>query len=228
MTRVLVIEDDTRLAVLLQRGLDREGYDVEVVGDADTARAAALGSAYDAIVCDVMLPGRDDGLAWCRWLRGLGVWTPVLMLTARTGVRDRIAGLDAGADDYLGKPFAFGELTARINALLRRSAEPSRRTLRSGNLTVDIPRHEVRVDDASVELTPREFAVLEYLLRRQGEAVSRSDILDQVWDFAYDRGSNVVDVNVATLRRKLRLRGAGDLITTVRGVGYRFEEVAPG
>jgi two-component system OmpR family response regulator len=225
MTRLLVIEDDARLAALLQRGLDRQGYDVEVVDAADTARAAVLGSAYDAIVCDVMLPGEECGIDWCQWLRSLGIWTPVLMLTARTAVQDRIAGLQAGADDYLGKPFAFGELSARIHALLRRSVEPRATTLRSGSLTLDVIRHEVRVDDVVVDLTPREFAVLEYLLRRQGEAVSRSEILDHVWDFAYDRASNVVDVNVGTLRRKLRSRGAGRVITTVRGIGYRADGV---
>jgi two-component system OmpR family response regulator len=226
MTRVLVVEDDARLAALLQRGLDRQGYDVEIVGAADTARAAVLAGAYDAIVCDVMLPGNEDGMDWCRWLRGLGIWTPVLMLTARTGVRDRIAGLDAGADDYLGKPFAFGELSARMHALLRRNAEPHATTLRSGPLVLDLVRHEVRVDDTAVDLTPREFSVLEFLLRRQGEAVSRTEILDNVWDFAYDRGSNVVDVNVGALRRKLRAHGAGRVISTVRGVGYRAEPLA--
>jgi two-component system, OmpR family, response regulator len=223
MTRLLVVEDDARLAALLQRGLGRQGYDIDVVGATDTARAAVLDGAYDAIVCDVMLPGEESGMDWCRWLRGLGIWTPVLMLTARTGVHDRIAGLDAGADDYLGKPFAFGELSARIHALLRRTLEPRTTSFQLGALTLDVIRHEVRVDGGVVDLTPREFAVLEYLLRRQGEAVSRSEILDHVWDFAYDRGSNVVDVNVATLRRKLRSHGAGRLITTVRGVGYRAD-----
>lgn len=223
MTRLLVVEDDERLAALLERGLQQQGFDVDVVGDASTARGAVLGGSYELIVCDVMLPGAESGLDWCRWLRGLGVWTPVLMLTARTGVRDRIAGLDAGADDYLGKPFAFGELFARLNALMRRTSEPHLTSVRCGPVVIDAVRHEVRVHDRIVDLSPREYAVLEYLMRRQGQAVTRSEILDQVWDFAYDRGSNVVDVNVHAVRRKLRAHGAGGVITTVRGIGYRAE-----
>jgi two-component system OmpR family response regulator len=210
------------MAGLLDRGLTQQGYDVTVAADAKTARAAMLGAKYDAIVCDVMLPD-ESGIEWCRWVRSAGFTTPILILTARTEVRDRIAGLHAGADDYLGKPFAFGELEARIVALLRRTRTRNATQLSAGRLTIDALRHEVRVDALPLELTPREYALLEFLLRHSGEAVTRLDILDTVWDMAYDGSSNVVDVTIATLRRKLRSRGVGNLITTVRGVGYRLD-----
>src|SRR4051812_41468746 len=222
MPRLLIVEDDTRLAELLNRGLTQLGYDVAVALDAKTARAAVLGATYDAIVCDVMLPDQS-GIEWCEWVRSSGVTTPILILTARTDVRDRIAGLHAGADDYLGKPFAFGELSARLLALLRRTRPPRTTKMTAGGLVLDAVRHEVRVDDVPVDLTPREYALLEFLLRRSGQAVTRVDVLDNVWDLAYDGGSNVVDVTIATLRRKLRSQGLASLITTVRGVGYRLD-----
>jgi two-component system OmpR family response regulator len=210
------------MAGLLKRGLAQQGYDVTVAADAMTARAAVLGASYDAIVCDVMLPDQS-GIEWCQWVRTSGFVTPILILTARTDVRDRIAGLHAGADDYLGKPFAFGELTARLHALIRRTRQPRATKLTAGRLVLDVVRHEVRVDDIPVELTPREHSLLEFLLRRTGHAVSRVDILENVWDLAYDGGSNVVDVTVAALRRKLRSHGITSLITTVRGIGYRLD-----
>src|SRR3954470_10805550 len=163
MPRLPIVEDDTRLAELLNRGLTQHGYDVVVALDAKTARAAVLGAEYDAIVCDVMLPD-ESGTDWCRWFRAAGFSTPILILTARTDVRDRIAGLHAGADDYLGKPFAFGELAARIVALLRRSRTRQATELTAGGLTLDALRHEVRVDDLPIDLTPREYALLEFLL----------------------------------------------------------------
>jgi two-component system OmpR family response regulator len=221
--KVLVIEDDVRMATLLRRGLAQEGWAVDVVGDAVDARHAISSTPYDVVVCDVGLPGPESGLDWCRWFRAEGHWTPVLMLTARTGVDDRIAGLDCGADDYLGKPFAFGELAARLRALLRRGETARPTALRNGELVLDPAEHQVRWRDRPVDLSPREFALLDYLMRRPGDVVRRTEILDHVWDYAYDGTSNVVDVYVRYLRNRLHEAGAGhDVIETVRGVGYRL------
>ena len=220
--KLLVIEDDVRMAGLLRRGLAQEGWAVDVVGDAADARHAVSSTPYDAIVCDVGLPGQESGLDWCRWLRAEGHWTPVLMLTARSDVEDRIAGLDCGADDYLGKPFAFGELAARLRALLRRGDTARPTALVNGGLVLDPAEHQVRWHDQEVELSPREFALLDYLMRRPGDVLRRSEILDHVWDYGYDGTSNVVDVYVRYLRKRLDQAGAPDLIETVRGVGYRL------
>lgn len=220
--KVLVIEDDVRMAGLLRRGLVQESWAVDITGNAVDARHAVSSTPYDAVVCDVGLPGAESGLDWCRWFRAEGHWTPVLMLTARTGVADRIAGLDCGADDYLGKPFAFGELAARLRALLRRGETARPTTLRNGELVLDPAEHQVRWHDLPVELSPREFALLDYLMRRPGDVLRRSEILDHVWDYAYDGTSNVVDVYVRYLRNRLHDAGVGDVIETVRGVGYRL------
>ncbi|HEX4700482.1 MAG TPA: response regulator transcription factor [Actinomycetes bacterium] len=220
--KVLVIEDDVRMAGLLRRGLEQEGWAVDVVGDALDARHAVISTPYDAVVCDVGLPGEESGLDWCRWLRREAVWTPVLMLTARTEVADRIAGLDVGADDYLGKPFAFGELAARLRAMLRRGETARPVLLTNGQLELDPASHEVRWQGRRVELSPREFALLDYFMRRSGDVLRRTEILDHVWDYAYDGTSNVVDVYVGYLRTRLAAAGAPDLIDTVRGVGYRL------
>ncbi len=220
--KVLVIEDDVRMAGLLRRGLVQESWAVDLAGNAVDARHAVTSTPYDAVVCDVGLPGEESGLDWCRWFRSEGHWAPVLMLTARTGVEDRIAGLDCGADDYLGKPFAFGELAARLRALLRRGETARPTTLRNGSLMLDPAEHQVRWRDLPVELSPREFALLDYLMRRSGDVVRRSEILDHVWDYGYDGTSNVVDVYVGYLRNRLRDAGVGDVIETVRGVGYRL------
>lgn len=220
--KLLIIEDDARMAMLLRRGLIQEGWAVDVVGDAADARHAVSSTPYDAVVCDVGLPGRESGLHWCRWFREAGHWTPVLMLTARTGVADRIAGLDCGADDYLGKPFAFGELAARLRALQRRGETERPTMLVVGDLVLDPAQHRVRWRETVVELSPREFSLLDYLMRRPGDVVSRSEILDHVWEYAYDGTSNVVDVYVRYLRLRLAEAGAGEMIATVRGVGYRL------
>jgi two-component system OmpR family response regulator len=220
--KLLVIEDDIRMASLLSRGLTQEGWAVDVVGDALEARHAIGSTPYDAVVCDVGLPGAESGLDWCRWFRAEGHWAPVLMLTARTGVSDRIAGLDHGADDYLGKPFAFGELAARMRALLRRGATERPTRLRHGDLVLDPAEHLVRWRDHVLDLSPREFALLDYFMRRPGDVLRRSEILDHVWDYAYDGTSNVVDVYVRYLRRRMAEVGAPELIETVRGVGYRL------
>ncbi|MEO7982053.1 MAG: response regulator transcription factor [Sporichthyaceae bacterium] len=220
--KLLVVEDDVRMAGLLRRGLEQEGWAVDVAGDAVDARHAIASTPYDAVVCDVGLPGEESGLDWCRWLRQERVWTPVLMLTARTGVGDRIAGLDVGADDYLGKPFAFGELAARLRALLRRGETARPAVLVTGELVLDPAGHDVHWQGRPVELSPREFALLDYFMRRPGDVLRRTEILDHVWDYAYDGTSNVVDVYVGYVRSRLAAAGAPDLIHTVRGVGYRL------
>jgi two-component system OmpR family response regulator len=219
--KLLVVEDDVRMAGLLNRGLVREGWAVDIARDGVDARHAIGSTPYDAVICDVGLPD-ESGFDWCRWLRSEGHWTPVLMLTARTDIEDRILGLDCGADDYLGKPFAFGELAARLRALLRRGEIPRPVVLEHGELRVDPAAHTVRWGDSPVDLSPREFALLDYLMRRPGEVVRRSEILDHVWDYAYDGTSNVVDVYVRYLRRRLAAAGAPEQIETVRGVGYRL------
>jgi two-component system, OmpR family, response regulator len=213
------------MARLLHTGLSREGWAVDVAQDAAEARHAVQSSPYDAVVCDIGLPD-GSGLDWCRWLRTEGFWTPVLLLTARTSVGDRVAGLDCGADDYLGKPFAFAELAARLRALLRRGDAPRPAVLKVAGLRLDPARHEVRFSGTPIELSGREFALLEFLMRRPGEVVSRSEILDHVWDYAYDGVSNVVEVYISYLRRKLAMAGAVSMLQTVRGVGYRLASEA--
>jgi two-component system OmpR family response regulator len=224
--KLLVIEDDIRMAALLRRGLAQEGWAVDVAKDAVDARHAVASTPFDAVVCDVGLPGSESGLDWCRWFRSEGHWTPVLMLTARTGVNDRIAGLDCGADDYLGKPFAFGELSARLRALLRRGATERPTVLTNGDLVLDPAEHQARWKQEVVELSPREFALLDYFMRRPGDVLRRTEILDHVWDYAYDGTSNVVDVYVRYLRRRLAEAGCPELIETLRGVGYRLVDLS--
>jgi two-component system OmpR family response regulator len=214
--RLLLVEDDEKLARTVERGLRHHGYATDVVGDGDAALLNAAVHPYDAIVLDVMLP-RRDGFDVCRTLRERGIWAPVLMLTARQAVGDRIAGLDAGADDYLPKPFAFGELLARLRALIRRVPEERPAVLEAGELAIDPARHAVTRAGVPVELTAREFALLEYLARHAGEAVTRTQLLDHVWDENHEGSTNVVDVYVGYLRRK------GVRIRTVRGVGFVLE-----
>jgi two-component system OmpR family response regulator len=222
--RLLVVEDDVKLASALARGLRGEGYAVDVCGDGEAALVQAAVYDYDGMLLDVMLPGRD-GLDVCRELRARGCWAPILALTARTRVGDRVSGLDAGADDYLPKPFDFDELLARLRALVRRAPAERPVQLQLGALTVDPATHQVRLDGDPLVLTAREFAVLEYLARHAGEAVSRTRLLDHVWDANFAGSTNVVDQYVGALRRKLRGTGAPS-IRTLRGVGFRLE--APG
>lgn len=217
--RILVVEDERRLASVLQKGLNEHGYATDVAHDGESALALALTEPYDLLVLDVMLPGLD-GITVCRELRNRGRTVPILMLTARDAVDDRVAGLDAGADDYLVKPFAFAELLARIRALFRRESAAKQPVLRLGEreLEIDLLKREVRRRGQPVELTPREFTVLEYLVRHANAVVTRTQLIDHVWGLAFMPGSNVVDVYIRSLRRKL----GGGLIETVRGVGYRL------
>jgi two-component system OmpR family response regulator len=220
--RLLVVEDDAKLARALGRGLRHEGYAVDVVGDGDAAVMQAAVWEYDAIVLDVMLPVRD-GLEVCRALRERDCWAPVLMLTARGQVSDRIRGLDVGADDYLVKPFDFGELLARLRALVRRAPPERPARLKVGDLVVDPATHEVTRAGTPVALTAREFAVLEFLARNAGEAITRTRLLDHVWDENFMGSTNIVDVYVGYLRRKLEQPFDRPLIRTIRGVGYALE-----
>ena len=213
--RLLLVEDDDKLARAVARGLRGEGYAVDLAVDGDAALVQAAVYDYDAVVLDVMLPGRS-GLDVCRTLRERGCWAPVLMLTARAAPGDRVEGLDSGADDYLAKPFDFDELVARLRALTRRAPRERPVRIELGELVVDPARHEVTRSGTLVELTAREFALLEYLALRRGQVVRRSELLDHVWDENYLGSTNVVDVYVGYLRRKL----GRDLIRTVRGVGF--------
>jgi two-component system, OmpR family, response regulator len=219
--RILVIEDEPKMAALLRRGLTEEGYAVDVVRSGTGGSWAATENPYDAIVLDVMLPD-IDGFEVCRRLRNADRWAPVVMLTARDAVRDRVAGLDAGADDYLTKPFSFGELFARLRALLRRGAAERPPVLRVGDLTLDPAEHRVARGDIEVRLTAKEFALLEYLMRRAGEVLSRTRLIEHVWDFGYDGDSNVVDVYVRYLRDKIDRPFGRSSIETIRGSGYRL------
>jgi two-component system, OmpR family, response regulator len=215
--RLLIVEDDAKLVRALRVGLEREGYEVDAAETGDAALALADESDYDAIVLDLMLPGLD-GFAVCQALRRDGRWMPVLMLTARAGVADRIRGLDAGADDYLVKPFDFGELLARLRALLRRGPVERPAIVLVGDLRIDSTTRVVSRAGEEIELTAREYDVLEFLARRPGRVVSRSELLDQIW-VDYDGSPNIIDVYVGYLRKKL----GRALIRTVRGSGFVLE-----
>ena len=219
--RILVVEDEVKMAGLLKRGLEEEGYAVDVANTGANGLWAATENEYDALVLDLMLPD-VSGLDVCRRLRSDGRWMPVLILTARDGVPDRVAGLDAGADDYMVKPFAFSELFARLRALIRRGAGERPAVVSVGDLSLDPASRSVSRSGTSIELTAREFALLELLLRHAGEVLTRTRILEHVWDFAYDGGSNVVDVYVRYLREKVDRPFGRSSIETVRGSGYRF------
>jgi two-component system, OmpR family, response regulator len=221
--RLLLVEDDAKLARALARGLRREGYAVDVVADGDDVVFQAAVWDYDAIVLDVMLPGRD-GFAVCATLRDRECWAPVLMVTARGQVPDRVRGLDAGADDYLPKPFSFDELLARIRALLRRVPAERPAVLEVGDLRVDPSSRRVTRSGTPVELTAREFAVLEYLARHPGQAVTRTQLLEHVWDENHIGSTNVVDVYIGYLRKKVEQPFDSPLIRTLRGVGWMLEE----
>jgi two-component system OmpR family response regulator len=226
--RVLVVEDEVKIARAIRRGLEHEGYATDVVATGEEAILRATEQDYDAVVLDVKIPA-PDGFAVCRQMRARNRWAPVLMLTARDSVEDRIRGLDAGADDYLVKPFSFGELLARLRALLRRAPAERPATLRVGDVTLDPSAHVVTRAGQPVELSAREFALLEFLMRHAGQVLTRTAMLEHVWDYRYDGDSNVVDVYIGYLRRKLEEPFGAALIRTVRGVGYILDAApAPG
>ncbi len=219
--RLLVVEDEQRLAAGLRKGLEAEGFAVDVVHNGTDGIWMARETPFDAIILDVMLPG-TNGYQVCRTLRGEGNWTPILMLTAKDGVWDEVEGLDTGADDYLTKPFSYAVLVARLRALRRRGAQPRPTVIAAGDLRLDPATRRVWLLDKQVELTRREFAVLEYLLHHPDEVLSKRDILDHVWDFDFDGDPNIVEVYIRRLRTKLRRPDDCALIETVRGAGYRL------
>jgi two-component system OmpR family response regulator len=221
--RVLVVEDERPLASAIRRGLEAEGFVVDLAFEGKEGLRLASDRAYDAVVLDIMLPGLN-GYRVCAALRAAGNWTPVLMLTAKDGDLDEAEALDTGADDYVSKPFSFVVLVARLRALMRRGARPRPAVLTVGDLRLDPATHRSWRGDTELELTAREFALLELLMRRPGEVLTRREILDHVWDFGFDPDSNIVEVYVGYLRRKIDLPFGRSAIGTVRGVGYRLRE----
>jgi two-component system, OmpR family, response regulator len=221
--RALIVEDEAKMAALLRRGLVEEGYAADVAGSGEDALWMARATPYDAIVLDVMLPG-VDGFAVCRELRESGVWAPVLMLTARDRIQDRVEGLDTGADDYLTKPFSFAELLARLRALTRRDPLERPTVLEVGSLRLDPAARQAWRGDVEIDLSAKEFALLETFMRRPGQVLTRLALLEHAWDYAYENRSNVVDVYVRYLREKVDRPFGVSSIETVRGVGYRLRD----
>jgi two-component system, OmpR family, response regulator len=217
--RVLIVEDEAKMAALLRRGLAEESHLAEVAGDGETAVAMARASEYDAIVMDVMLPG-VDGFTACRRIRDASVWTPVLLLTARDAVSDRVVGLDSGADDYLTKPFSFAELLARLRALVRRGETPRPAIVEVGELRLDPAARRVWRGEHEIGLTTKEFTLFEAFMRRPGMVLSRSQLLEYAWDYGFDNRSNVIDVYMRNLREKIDRPFSQSSLRTVRGAGY--------
>ncbi|HVP05296.1 MAG TPA: response regulator transcription factor [Dehalococcoidia bacterium] len=224
--RILLVEDEAPIAGFISRGLSEHGHGVDVARDGEEALAWPSVAEFDAIILDVMLP-LQNGVDVCRTLRGRGVRTPILMLTARDAVEDRVTGLDAGADDYLVKPFAFAELLARLRALSRREPALIGNELRVGDLTLDTATRTVTRAGRDVELTAKEFAILEYLMRHPNQVLSRSLIAEHVWNYDFENSTNVIDVHVKNLRRKVDPADTR-LIQTVRGAGYRISDRGAG
>jgi two-component system, OmpR family, response regulator len=224
--RVLVVDDEAKLANLLQRQLRRQGIGVDVACSGEAALGRATATAYDVIVLDLMLPG-VDGFETCRRLRAEGVWSPTLMLTARSGVEDRVRGLDSGADDYLTKPFLLDELLARLRALTRRGSPPRPTILQVGSLRLDPASRRAWRDELELRLTSREFSLLETFMSRPGEVLSRFDLLEHVWDQSYENRSNVIEVYIRYLRDKIDRPFGCDSLETVRGAGYRLRANEP-
>lgn len=221
--RILVVEDETRLSNVIKKGLTEDGFAVDTAFDGEEGLFLAGSESYDVIILDIMLP-KLDGLEVCRQLRSKNIRIPILMLTAKTTVEDKVAGLDSGADDYMTKPFAFIELRSRIHALLRRGAANVSPILTLLDLTVDPGKHTVHRNEVKLSLTPKEFSILEILLRHKDEVVTRTMITEHVWDYNFDGMSNVVDVFVASLRRKIDRNAKVKLIHTIHGVGYKISE----
>jgi two-component system OmpR family response regulator len=221
--RILIVEDELKMASLLRRGLLEEGHAVDVARTGHEALVSARAVDYDAVVLDLMLPGLD-GIEVCRRLRQDGVWAPVLMLTARDAVEDRVAGLDAGADDYLPKPFAFAELLARLRALVRRGGPERPAVLEVGDLRLDPATRQAWRGETEIRLSGKEFALLETFMRRPGQVLSRYQLVEHAWDYAYEHRSNVVDVYIRYLRDKVDRPFGRESLETVRGVGYRLRK----
>ena len=225
--RVLIVEDEPKMASLIRRGLTAEGMAVDVASNGDDAIWMGAATEYDAIVLDVMLPG-SDGFEVCERLRADRVWSPILMLTARDSVADRIAGLDRGADDYLTKPFSYAELLARLRALVRRGRPERPAQLEAAGLRLDPASRRVWRGDEQIALSAKEFALLETMMRRPGQILSRFELLEHAWSYEYENRSNVVDSYIRFLRRKIDKPFGTDSIETVRGAGYRLREEAAG
>jgi two-component system, OmpR family, response regulator len=220
---ILVVEDEVKMAALIRRGLTEQGLTADIAPTGEEALIMAGAATYDAIVLDVILPG-IDGFATCRRLREDGVWAPVLMLTARGAVEDRVAGLDGGADDYLTKPFSFAELLARLRALIRRGQNERPAIVEVGDLRLDPATRQVWRGDAEIALSAKEFAVLEAFMRRPGHVLSRLQLLEQAWEYDYEHRSNVIEVYVRYLRQKIDKPFGVETIETIRGVGYRLRK----
>jgi DNA-binding response OmpR family regulator len=223
--RILMVEDEKKLVLFVRKALQAEGFSVDALHRGDEVVGAASNASFDVIILDIMLPGRD-GLSVLRQLRERGVQVPVLLLTARGDVSERVEGLNAGADDYLAKPFVLAELVARVRALARRGGESRPVELRLANLTMDTVAHTVRRGERAIELTTREYRLLEFLLKSSGRVCSRMAIVESVWDYDFDPGSNLVDVYIKRLREKIDDPASARLLHTVRGVGYVLRESA--
>ena len=219
--RILVVEDSRRLAGIIRRGLQEDAYTVDNSYDGEEAQYMAETTPFDLIILDIMLP-KKDGVTVCRELRAKNVTTPILMLTAKDTTEDKVVGLDSGADDYLVKPFAFTELLARVRALMRREALPKTPKLQVGDLAMDVQTREVWRGERKIDLTAKEYAILEYFMRRPNVVVTRTMLGDNVWDYEFDGISNIIDVYVRRIRRKIDQDGQGSLIQTLRGAGYRL------
>jgi len=220
--RILIVEDDRRIANVLKKGLSEEGYAIDLAYDGFEGQFLGESEDYDLIILDLMLP-KVDGMTVCKNLRKKQIKTPIIILTAKTAIEDRVEGLNIGADDYLTKPFSFRELTARINALLRRSQETLPPTLKADNLELDPAKHVVTKAGKKIDLSAKEFAILEYLLRHKNQAVTRTMILEHVWDYNFDPASNIVDVFMNHLRKKVDSEGTS-LIQTIHGVGFKLSD----
>lgn len=221
--RILIIEDERRLANIVKKGLSEEGFAVDLAYDGEDGKYLAESEAYDLIILDITLP-KIDGLTICRELRKKNIKTPIIMLTARTSLEEKVIGLDSGADDYLTKPFAFLEMRSRIHALIRRSKKESSPILKIADLELDPIKYTAQRGKKTITLTPKEFSVLELLLRHKDGVVSRTMIIEHVWDYNYDSMSNVVDVFIASLRRKVDKGSKVKLIHTLHGIGYKINE----
>jgi two-component system OmpR family response regulator len=221
--RVLVVEDEVKMAALIRRGLTEQGLTVDIAGDGEEALGMARSAEFDAIVLDVMLPG-IDGFETCRRLRREKIWSPVLMLTARGALEDRVAGLDGGADDYLTKPFAFAELLARLRALARRGSNERPTVVEVGDLRLDPASREVWRGETEIPLSAKEFTLLEAFMRHPGGVLSRTQLLEQAWEYDFEHRSNVIEVYVRYLRRKIDAPFGLESLETVRGAGYRLRK----